>query len=206
MPSEKIVLPSPWQLQDKVIDGAMINNLSFKAFADYLVEAQLMKKPKTIEARLRRIRLAKQVTYYINGSTTLITPDDVTMMPIPDAHLIASYLDANDEGAIGKIIKAGDGINTSIVYELGTPIPVTGKAPIKELEFIAKTYGDIEDVMSAGDVISQTAALIATVAKPPGMLALPSWAVNDITMADGVTISSLVTPHFLGLPVESQNE
>jgi len=205
MPSEKFVLPQPWQLRDKVIDGAVINRLSFQSFSDMIAEAQTMKKPKTLEARLRRLRLAKQVIYYVNGSTTPIESDDVTMMPIPNAQMLTSHLD-EDEGAVGKVTREGDGISTSIVYQLGTPIPVTGKDPITELEFLASTYGDVEDVLSANDSITQTAILIATVAKPPGMLALPSWAVNAITIGDGVTIAKLVTPHFLGLPVESENE
>jgi len=205
MASEKLVLPAPWQLRDKIIDGAVVNRLSFQAFADYIVEAQNMKKPKTFEGRLRRLRLAKQVSYYVNGSTTPIGVDDVIEMPIPDARMLTTYLD-NDEGEAGKIIREGDGISTSIVYELGTPIPVQGKDPITELEFLAKTYGDIEDVMSAPDSINQTAMLISTIGKPPEMLALPSWATSQITVADGVTIAKLVTPRFLGSPDESQTE
>ena len=127
------------------------------------------------------------------------------MMPIPNAQLLTKHLDA-DEGEVGKIIKEGDGVSSSIVYQLGTPIPVTGKDPITELEFLASTYGEIEDVMSANDSIAQTALLIAAIAKPPGMLQLPSWAVNAITVADGVTIAKLVTPLFLGSEDESQNE
>jgi hypothetical protein len=205
MSSAKLMLPQPWQLRDKVIDGAVINKLSFQTFSDLITEAQGMKKPKTLEARLRRLRLAKQVIYYVNGSTTPVESDDVTMMPIPNAHMLTTHLD-EEEGGVGKIIKDGDGIDTSIVYELGTPIPVVGKDPITELEFLAKTYGDVEDVMSATDSITQTSLLIATVAKPPGMLQLPSWALNAISIGDGVTIARLVTPRFLGLPVELQNE
>ena len=64
MPSEKLVLPIVWILKDKAIDGAIIKRLSFQNFADYIGEAQGMKKPKTIESRLRRLRLARQVDYY----------------------------------------------------------------------------------------------------------------------------------------------
>jgi hypothetical protein len=206
MSTGKLVLPMPWQLRDMIIDGAIVNTLSFQAFSDYVTEAQSMKKPKTFEGRLRRLRLAKQVVYYINGSTTPVLTDDIVEMPIPNARMLTEHLD-EDEGKAGKIIKEGDGIEKSIIYEFGTPIPVgEGKEPIRELEFIAKTYGDIEDVMSAPDSVQQTAMLIATVGKPPGMLQLPSWALTRITVADGVTIAKLVTPIFLGLPDESQNE
>ena len=55
------------------------------------------------------------------------------MMPIPNAQLLTKHLDA-DEGEVGKIIKEGDGVSSSIVYQLGTPIPVTGKNLITEPE------------------------------------------------------------------------
>lgn len=205
MSSEKIVLPQPWTVHNVVVDGAVVNSLTFQAFSECLVEAQAMKKPKTLEARLRRLRLARQVTYYVNGTTTPITPDEVTMMPIPNAQMLTTRLD-EDEGKSGKITKDGDGISTSIVYELGSPIPVVGKDPIVELEFLASTYGDVEDIMSADNSITQTALLLETIAKPPGMLQLPSWAFKAISVGDGVTIAQLVTPRFLGLPVESEKE
>jgi hypothetical protein len=205
MAGEKLVLPTPWQINNVTIDGAVINRLSYQAFSDYVTEAQSMTRPKTFEGRLRRIRLAKQVTYYMNGSTTAIGLEDVARMPIHDAQLLTARLDV-DEGKPGKITRDGDGIEKSILYELGTPIQISGKDPITELEFHASTYGDIEDIMSANDAISQTAMLIATIGRPPGMLQLPSWAVQQITIADGVTIAKLVTPRFLGLPVESPIE
>ena len=101
----------------------------------------------------------------------------------------------------GKIIRDGDGINKAMTYELGTPIS-TGKdkEPIRELEFHAATYGDIEDVMAADSAVQQTALLIKTVAKPLGssLLRLPDWALNVITVADGVTISNWCCRVFSG--------
>jgi hypothetical protein len=105
----------------------------------------------------------------------------------------------------GKIVRDGDGIDKAIVYELGTPISVgQGKPPIKELEFQASTYGDVEDVLAVDAPIQQAAVLISTVAKPLGtsLSLLPSWAVNLVTVADGVTISNHVLPRFLGSPDE----
>ncbi|MBO4228451.1 hypothetical protein [Bradyrhizobium neotropicale] len=192
------------QLGDKLIDGASIKPLSFQNFADCIAEAQNMRQPKTFEGRLRRVRMVKQVAYHVNGSTVPVTMEDVLKLPIPDARKIAAKLDA-DEGKAGKIIRGGDGIDQAITYELGTPIPTgQGKPPIIELEFHARTYGDIEDVMAAPDAIQQTAMLIATIAKPLGssLTLLPSWALNLITIADGVTISRDVLPRFLGSPDE----
>lgn len=197
-------IPLSFQLGEMAIDGAIVNPLSFKQFSDFIGEAQNMSQPKTFEARLRRLRLTKQVQYFVNGTVVPVGVEDVTKLPIPDARAICAKLDEG-EGKAGKIVREGDGIDKSIVYELGTPIPVgPGKPPIKELEFHAQTYGEIEDIMSAPDSIQQTTLLISTIAKPLGhsLQALPSWAVDQIKIADGVTISRLVTPRFLGSPDE----
>jgi hypothetical protein len=59
--------------------------------------------------------------------------------------------------------------------------------------------------MTANDSFAQTAVLLSTIAKPLGttLTALPSWAVAQITVADGVAISRTILPRFLGSPVES---
>jgi hypothetical protein len=194
-----------FQLGDKLIDSAVVKALTFQSFADCITEAQaLQPATKSFDSRLRRVRLVRQVTYYANGSVVQVSTNDVLKISISDIHKIIARLDT-DEGKAGKIIRDGDGIEKAIIYELGTPIPVgAGKEPIRELEFHAKTYGDIEDIMSGDTVINQTAIMISTLAKPLGssLTALPSWALNAITVADGVTISRDVLPRFLGSPDE----
>lgn len=200
-------LPTPpdrlsisFTLGERVIDGAVVRPMTFQTFADMITEAQGMTEPKSFEARLRRLRMHKQVTYFAGANPVQVGPLEILQLPIADARLIASKLDF-EEGKAGKIIREGDGIEKAIVFELGTPIQVgAGKPPIKELEFHATTYGDIEDVLAADNAIQQAAQLIATVAKPLGssLTLLPSWANNAITVADGVLISQLVLPRFLG--------
>jgi hypothetical protein len=197
-------IPIAFQLGDNVIDGAVVRPMTFQNFADYISEAQGMKEAKTFEARLRRIRLTKQVSYYVNGTVVPVGSNDVLQLPIPDARKLLDRIDDN-EGPPGKIIRDGDGIDKAIVYQLGTPIQTgAGKPPIKELEFHAKTYGDVEDVMAAPDGVQQTVALITLIAKPLGssLMLLPSWAVGLITVSDGIIISRDVLPRFLGSPGE----
>lgn len=197
-------IPISFQLGENVIDGAVIRPMTFQMFADCISEAQNLKDAKTFEAKLRRLRMVKQVSYYINGSVVPVSMEEVLKLPIPDARRIVAKLD-DAEGKAGKIIRDGDGIDKAITYQLGTPIPVgQGKPPISELEFIAQTYGEIEDVMAAPDAIQQASLLIATIAKPLGtsLTLLPSWALNLITVADGVTISREVLPRFLESPAE----
>ena len=197
-------IPISFQLGDDVIDGAVVRPLTYKGFSDVVTEAVSMKEPVLWEARVRRLRLTRQVAYYKNGTIVPVGITDVLKLSIPDARTLIARLDDN-EGPAGKIIRDGDGIDKAITYELGTPIPTgAGKDPIRELEFHAKTYGDIEDVMSADNPVAQTAMMISTLAKPLGssLSALPSWALNQITVADGVTIQRLVLPRFLGSPDE----
>lgn len=197
-------IPIAFQLGDNLIDGAVVKPITFQTFSECIGEAQGMSAPKTFEGRIRRLRLARQVEYYINGTPIAVTADDIPKMPIPAARTLSAVLD-NGEGVPGKIIRDGDGIDKAIVYQLGTPIQTGGgKPPITELEFGAKTYGEIEDVMAAPDSIQQTMILIATIAKPTSgtLMQLPSWALAQIKVADGVTISRLILPRFLESPDE----
>lgn len=196
-------IPITLQLDDRLIDGAVVKPLTFSGFAECISEAQLMREPKTMEGRVRRVRMFKQVTFYADGVVAPVSMVDMLKLPIPSARMITTRLD-DSEGKAGKVIRPGDGIDQAITYELGTPILLQGKDPITELEFSAKTYGDIEDVMAATDQFQQTSLLIATTAKPLGtsLTLLPTWAVAQITLADGVAIMREVLPHFLGLPPE----
>jgi hypothetical protein len=87
-----------------------------------------------------------------------------------------------------------------VLLKLGAPISGTtgseSKA-ISELEFLAKTYGDIEQVLAGTNDMERTVALIKYVAKPAGMLSLPSWAVDSIDIRDGFFIQQEILPRFL---------
>jgi hypothetical protein len=164
-----------------------------------------MTSPNTFEAKLRRNRLAKQVVFYVGNTIVPVTPIDLLSMPIPVARVLIDKLDESD-GKAGKIVRRGDGISEAIVYELGTPISGgQGRPQIKELEFLAQTYGDVEDIMAAGTGLQQALLLVTTIAKPLGtsLTQLPSWAVNQISSVDGLAISNDVLPFFLGSPDES---
>jgi hypothetical protein len=204
LPTQPQKIAVAFSLGERSIDGVIVKPLTFAALVECVLAAQTGTQPKTFESRLKRLRMVRQVSYF-NGNTGVpISLEDIPNIPIPAARSIISHLD-DDEGKAGKVVREGDGIDQAITYELGTPISTgQGKPPIKELEFHARTYGDIEDVMAADLALQQTAALITTVAKPLGtsLMLLPSWAVNMITVADGVTISREILPHFLGSPAE----
>lgn len=202
--AQPIKYPIKFQLGDTLIDGVIIKPLTFSVFVECITTAQVMQEPKIFEARLRRLRMIKQVNFYSGNNLVAMSTENLLKMPIPATRIVTSHLD-DGEGVPGKIVRDGDGIDKAIVYELGTPIPLgQGKAPIKELEFQASTYGDIEDVIAVDTAIQQTLIMLTTMAKPLGtsLSLLPSWAVNQITVADGVVISRDVLPRFLESPDE----
>jgi hypothetical protein len=192
-------------LGDRVIDGAMVKALSLPVFVDCVMETRTMTSPTSFEAKLRRNRLARQVVFYMGSAVVPVTPDELLRMPIPVARVLIDKLDEADAPA-GKIVRKGDGISEAIVYELGTPISGgQGRPQIKELEFLAQTYGDVEDIMAGSTGLQQALLLVTTIAKPLGsnLQQLPSWAVSQITASDGLAISNDVLPFFLGSPDES---
>lgn len=93
-----------------------------------------------------------------------------------------------------------DGITAPILVKLSQPLK-TSKEEITELEFMAKTFGDIESACAEINPLQQTLTLISTVARPVmssmKLQMLPSWAVDQISVIDGSFIAEHVTPRFL---------
>jgi hypothetical protein len=204
LPTAPERIPILFPLGDRLIDGAVIRPLSFSGFVDCVTETQNMASTKTFEARLKRARMARQVAFYVGNTVTPVSSDELLLMPIPAAIKLLAKLEVDPTPA-GKIIRTGDGIEKAITFELGTPIPVgQNKPPIKELEFHAKTYGDIEDVLAAPSRIHQALMLISTIATPLGtsLSQLPSWAASQVMSADGFAIASEVVPLFCESPAE----
>ena len=196
-------IPIQFQLGDNLIDGAVIRPMSFQVFSNVVTEAQGLSEPEAWLARMRRVRMARQVQFYQNGTPMPVGLLDIPKLRIADARSIISRLDEG-EPSPGKIVRDGDGLDKAIVMELGTPIKVGKGDPIKELEFHASTYGDVEDIMAAEHGVAQTILLIKKLAKPLGtsLTALPSWALDAITISDGVFIMNEILPRFLGSPEE----
>lgn len=167
-------------------------------------EANAVVRAKSIMAR------TKIVTD--DGKTLDIEPLVLHMMPRPVATPLLRYI--NTEGDIPEnataeeraammaatpaIISDGDGLTSPILVKLGSPI-ATGGQTISELEFSAKTYGDIEHVLAGSNDMEKTVALIKHVSKPVGLSlqALPSWGIDGIDIRDGFFIQNEILPRFL---------
>jgi len=189
-----------YDIGNKVANGFVVRSIMFKEFT-LLVRSALSKvnAGQRYDTVIQRERISAQVEFSTtDGTTYKITTDDVMRLPLKGAKKVVANI-STYEGVAGSLLNDQDGINNPILYKLGTPIKISGKPDISELEFQAATYGEIEDILSGDTYIFQAIDLIEKIAKPVGndLMVLPSWAISQITMADGVTIMEKVLPRFL---------
>lgn len=196
-------VPVSFTIGEKVVDAVIVKGITYSQFVAIAHSAQVMTNPATIEGRLMRARMVQQVDYFKEGKPVALSIEELLKMPFPVARKIQGMFDDNIQKR-GKIVgegdQVGDGITSPIRYELGTPIELAdGKGSIRELEFMATTYGELEDVISGTDPLEQTLSLIKSIAKPvhDTLQTLPSWGVEKISTADGFTIAELILPRFL---------
>lgn len=197
----KITFTEEIKFGDKVIDAIEVKPLSFLEMANLWTKASGRNNKR--EASFQRDRITFQAHFMSSGKRVTPEAEHITSLPINVAKQILAAVDL-DQGLPGTIIQEGDGSIKPVLYKLGTPLKAkTGKGEdveISEIEFQAKTYGEIEDVLAAENEIMQAVALLRTVAKPVmstgSLMALPGWALDRITPADGVTIMKKVLPSF----------
>lgn len=190
-----------YKINGKKIVAFEIAPMKFIRFAEIATGAQGKVSPNGSYAAALKTALIQEQTVLIDEAKGRHALDFVSVMslPIPLARVIIAEIDGAPDAPVGKIITDGDGITTPILYKLGSPVVATSagqEKPIEEIEFLAKTYGDIEQVLAAASPMSQTVALLRFVAKPVGMLQMPSWVVDLISTEDGVEIMEKITKRF----------
>lgn len=195
-----IELTEPFLFAGKAAKSITVAQLPFVKLAEVATRAGALSNAEyPFLAALRTLRMIEQCTVTLaDGTTGKLDTITVRQLPIPVAMLIHKNLESRDIPT-GKLVGDGDGISTPITYELGTPI-VTGSGEdknITELEFLAKTYGDLEIVMGETNDLERTTSLIKYVSKPIGMVTLPSWAIDQITIPDGMFVMNEIVKRFL---------
>ena len=191
----------PVKLKAGIAATFRVYELSFSQLAEIVRRASMtLEYAKT----QRAIRRQLQVKAYDAGGTEIPIGDgELLQLPRPLYARITENIDMNSGAPAGKIIADGDGLDHPLIFQLGTGINIGGdKAQvITDLEFQAKTGADIEDVLCETTGAGQALTLIMTCATPLtkdlGLLRLPSWAVEQITEADGMEIVTKVLPRFL---------
>lgn len=201
---EPVTIPvedPPIMVGEKRIATLDVRGVSFKRLSDAFNKASSRAtSPSETGKFFTREKMRAMLSMLdADGNKVEYGENDLLNLPVKYARQVRKALDG-DFAPVGKILKEGDGITTPILYELGTPL-TTDKGAVTELEFIAKTLGDIEDVMAAENGFTQSLELLQSVASPLGadvqLMRLPSWAVEMITAEDGLMIATKVLPSFL---------
>lgn len=196
-----------YTIGDRRVTKLVVLPLSFRQFVDAIeaanaARAAMRVPPKSNRKFVLREKRAMQVRAVLDGGgePVAIALEDMSRMPRAYAMQIDAVLEASVEPD-GKVIGKGDGAITPVLYAFGTPIKV-GDVECPELEFMARTLGDIEDVLAESSRVAMTLALIRNCSKPimteKSLLVLPEWAIDQITLIDGLAIMEHVLPSFLG--------
>lgn len=192
----------PFLIDGKQIERIEATPLGFKATMDVQVRVGSKGLSQDEYASAQRMEQFAASFKMIdsNGQHVAFTGEHIRQMPRCYAAKLLPLLEDQNAKA-GKVLsdKDADGATSPVIYQLGTPIPVADGKSITELEFIAPLYGDVEDVLAEVHELMQALVLIQKVADPIGspLMRLPSWAVDAITLADGITIAKTVLPRFL---------
>lgn len=186
-----------------------VTGMSFTEFASLTASIRGADE-KTIKRQQFRARIDQQVKATLVGGKVVKIPDeDIGRIPMvyvgPLKRAVDDALELDDDKS-PEILSQGDGMVTPVHIKLAIPIQLgEGKAPIGELEFIAATLTQIEDVIVADGKLDAAIALLA-IAKPVGpdltLSTLPSWALSRISLVDGLFITGKVLDVFTGQSAE----
>lgn len=189
-----------FHIGDVAIKQFRVRQLLFAEFAEV---ARSVARGENAKLSFTRERIKRQVEAIDkDGKSHTLDDLNISMIPLVYGRQLPELVNY-DTSPMGNVLDGGDGISSPMLFQLGTPIKVKtgdGNDEIKELEFSAKTYGDIEAVIAAENSIEQAIELINTCAKPvnSSLQTLPSWAIDGMTMGDGMAITNKVLPRFLG--------
>jgi hypothetical protein len=192
----------PFEIDGTSIIAFHVLKIGFKAIAEAGAAADRGPE-KDRNKRLFRERMKRQVrAETADGKQLTLTNEHISIIPLPYAMPLRNALDTVlvDTEGTPEILSKGDGIAQPVHIRLGTPIKMQKGDPISELEIRAQTLGQLEDAIVAESSQEQALAVLA-IAQPAAnssLSVLPSWAIDQITVADGVFIMTKVLPSFFG--------
>ena len=197
---KKIEFTASAMVAGKQVTSIEVNGITFMQFYDVWSKSIAAIGVKQ-EVALQRGRIKKQTVFKAGADVLELSDTDLMQLPFQLTKDIIAALD-DGEGVAGKIIVKGDIATSPVIYKLGTPFAMKNgdtEISVSELEFSAKTYADVEDVLVADSSLSKTVMLVTKLAKPievPSLMQLPGWMVDRLTIADGFTIMKEVLPLF----------
>lgn len=171
-------------------DFVEATNVATRASSSYL---------KVMQRERRRVQCR---ALDAKGKAVKVSDADWYKLPIVYAGPLKRAMEMDYQTVAGEVIGGGDGVATPVLFRLGQPLTTGSDKAIEELEFSARTLGDIEDVLAEYNPPAQALMLVQKCAKPVGgdvqLLSLPSWALAELSYLDGFTIQDKVLPRFLG--------
>lgn len=194
----------PYVYGDIRIARMVVKGLRFVEFAQTMLEGS--KSAGTQKARLiqiNRLRIAKQTTAYdATGKVVELDPLKISVMPWVYATKVKDALDdAMVTPGSGKFeilsdIKAdGAGLLHPIHIKLGEPIKAQGGKDITEAEIQLKDLQSCEELLVVDNPLERAIAIL-NAAAPIGMQAMPSWAIDQISIDDGFAVVNQILPTF----------
>lgn len=199
----------PAKLKAGIAVKFRVYELTFVQLAKTIEDASRVVSPGssssefTMAQRAERRKLQVKA-FDASGVEVAIEDGELLKLPRSLGSKIAAGIDKVSKVPGGKVIVKGDGADTPVIFKLGSGLIVggdKGEQTIYDIEFSAKTWGDIEIVLCAGSSVAQTLALIENcalpLAKDLGIIRFPSMMLDQITMNDGVAIMNEVLPGFL---------
>lgn len=196
----KIEFASVVTVSGKQVTSIDVKSITFMEFYEVWTKSLNVPGVKQDVAQ-QRGRIKKQVIFKSADGVLEATDTDLMQLPFGVTKDIFAALD-HGEGEPGKIIVKGDVVTTPVVYKLGSPFTMKSgdkEIVVSELEFSAKTYADVEDILVADSSLGKTVMIVTRLAKPievPSLMQLPAWMVDRLTIADGFTIMKEVLPLF----------
>jgi hypothetical protein len=194
---------NPFFINGKAVAYFTVKDISFRKLSDIFIAASRSVNPaKDITRRQIAERL---VAHTAEGHEIKFTDDLTVTIPAFYGSNIVKAVESFT-GVPGEILSKGDGAFSPMLFKLGTPIKLSsneGDIEISEIEFQAKTFGDIENVLAA-DGLEQTIVFIRDCGTPvivnsdKKLMCLPESAIDQISAEDGVAITNKVIPSFLG--------
>lgn len=207
-PVEIKITDEPFLVGDRRIASLRMPQMSFVKFVASMEAAEFAMlrdgaSGKTMLKYVARERLRMLTAISDKGETVKL--DDTAIMMMPRRYALrAMSAAAFDEEEPGEVVVDGNGIDIPVLFRLGVPLKMmskTGDLEIREIEFRARTFGDIEDVIGERTTYAQALALLRRCAKPVGspipLQSLPDWAIDQISVADGLKIAEGVLQSFL---------
>lgn len=187
-----------FEVNGKPVTSIEVHPVSFVKINEIWEKASADKDNPSVA--LQRGRIVAQTKFKAGDEVLNLTSADLQKLPSSVAKLIIAELDTG-AGEKGEIAITGNGSTTPIVYRLGTPFTMKGgdkEIVISELEFLASTYGEVEEILATQEEMTKTLKLIRTVGKPVGtsLMRLPESLIDRITISDGLQIMRKVLPSF----------